>query len=50
MDNLTPAQRKKNMQNIHAEGTLPEKIIISELKKTGYIFLLMRRIFLVNLI
>ncbi len=38
MDNLTPAQRKKNMQNIRSIGTLPEKIIMSELKKAKIYF------------
>ena len=38
MDNLTPDQRKKNMQNIRSKGTLPEKIIMSELKKSGIYF------------
>lgn len=33
MDNLTKAQRKKNMQNIRSKGTTPEKIVIRELKK-----------------
>ncbi len=38
MDNLTPAQRKQNMQNIRSKGTLPEKIIMSELKKAKIYF------------
>lgn len=38
MDNLTPAQRKKNMQNIRSKGTMPERILISELKKLKIYF------------
>jgi len=38
MDNLTPAQRKKNMQNIRSKGTLPERLIMSELKNRGVYF------------
>jgi DNA mismatch endonuclease (patch repair protein) len=38
MDNLTPEQRKKNMQNIRSKDTLPERIIISELKKAKIYF------------
>ncbi|KAF0153027.1 MAG: DNA mismatch endonuclease patch repair protein [Ignavibacteria bacterium] len=38
MDNLTPAQRKKNMQNIRSKGTIPEKIIMRELKNAGIYF------------
>lgn len=33
MDNLTPEQRRKNMQNIRSEGTKPEALIAKELKK-----------------
>jgi len=33
MDNLTPDQRKKNMQKIRSSGTKPERILINELKK-----------------
>ena len=38
MDNLTPAQRKKNMQNIRSKGTKPELILMSELKKLKIYF------------
>ncbi len=38
MDNLTPAQRKKNMQNIRSKGTKPERILMSELKKLKIYF------------
>ena len=38
MDNLTPEQRKINMQHIRSKGTLPEKIIMSELKKAKIYF------------
>jgi DNA mismatch endonuclease, patch repair protein len=38
MDNLTPKQRKKNMQNIRSEGTYPEKMIMSELRKAKIYF------------
>ncbi len=38
MDNLTPEQRKKNMQNIRSKGTIPEKIIMRELKKNRIYF------------
>jgi DNA mismatch endonuclease (patch repair protein) len=38
MDNLTPEQRKKNMQNIRSKGTLPERIVMSELRKAGIYF------------
>lgn len=38
MDNLTKAQRKKNMQNIRSKGTTPEKIIMSELRKQKIYF------------
>lgn len=33
MDNLTPDQRRRNMQNIRSEGTKPEQKIMSELKR-----------------
>ena len=33
MDNLTPEQRRKNMQNIRSEGTRPELLIAKELRK-----------------
>jgi len=38
MDNLTPAQRKKNMQNIRSKGTKPERILMRELKKLKIYF------------
>jgi len=38
MDNLTPAQRKKNMRNIRSKGTKPELILMSELKKLKIYF------------
>lgn len=38
MDNLTKAQRRKNMQNIRSTGTLPERVIMSELKKRRIYF------------
>lgn len=33
MDNLTPEQRRKNMQRIRSTGTKPERIVIKELEK-----------------
>ena len=33
MDNLTPEQRRKNMQNIRSEGTRPELLIAKELRR-----------------
>lgn len=39
MDNLTVAQRRKNMQNIHSKDTLPERLIEKELKKKRFHFL-----------
>jgi DNA mismatch endonuclease (patch repair protein) len=38
VDNLTPEQRRKNMQNIRSEGTLPERLIAAELKKRKIYF------------
>ena len=38
MDNLTPAQRRINMQNIKSKNTTPEKIIAKELKKQKIYF------------
>lgn len=38
MDNLTKEQRKKNMQHIRSEGTLPERIIMQELKNRKIYF------------
>ena len=33
MDNLTKAQRKKNMQNIRSKNTAPERLIMRELRR-----------------
>jgi DNA mismatch endonuclease (patch repair protein) len=33
MDNLTKEQRRKNMQNIRSTGTLPERVIMQELRR-----------------
>lgn len=33
MDNLTPDQRRKNMQNIHSKWTKSELLVATELKK-----------------
>lgn len=38
MDNLTPEQRRKNMQRIRSKGTKPENLIIEALKKHGLVF------------
>jgi DNA mismatch endonuclease Vsr len=38
MDNLTAEQRKRNMQAIHSSGTLPERMVMMELKKRGIYF------------
>lgn len=38
MDNLTPEQRRKNMQNIRSEGTRPEQLIAKELRKRKIYF------------
>lgn len=38
MDNLTPEQRKKNMKNIRSKNTIPERIIMKELKKRKIYF------------
>ena len=38
MDRLTPEQRRKNMQNIRSEGTLPERMITAELRKRKIYF------------
>jgi DNA mismatch endonuclease (patch repair protein) len=38
MDTLTPEQRRKNMQNIRSEGTLPERMVSAELKKEKIYF------------
>ena len=38
MDNLTKAQRKKNMQNIRSEGTRPEQLVAKELRRSNIYF------------
>jgi DNA mismatch endonuclease (patch repair protein) len=38
MDNLTPEQRRKNMQNVRSTNSLPERIICKVLEKHRYIF------------
>ncbi len=38
MDNLTKEQRRKNMQHIRSTGTLPERIIMRELKRRKIYF------------
>ncbi len=38
MDNLTPMQRKINMQNIRSFNTVPEQIIMKGLRKNGIYF------------
>ncbi len=38
MDNLTPEQRRKNMQNIRSEGTVPERLIAAALRKRKIYF------------
>lgn len=38
MDNLTKAQRHRNMQNIQSQGTAPERLIMRGLKKRGIYF------------
>ena len=37
-DNLTKAQRRKNMQRIRSKGTLPEKLLARELRKRKVYF------------
>lgn len=37
-DNLTPAQRRKNMQKIRSTGTKAERIVMEELDKRGFKF------------
>ena len=37
-DNLTEDQRKKNMQNIRSKDTVPERLIMSELRKRKIYF------------
>ena len=44
MDNLTKEQRHRNMSNIRSKNTLPEKIIMRELRKKKFISLLMQMI------
>jgi DNA mismatch endonuclease (patch repair protein) len=38
MDNLTRAQRRKNMQHIRSTDTLPERIVMQELKRRKIYF------------
>ena len=38
MDNLTKAQRRKNMQNIRSKDTAPERKVMQELKKRKIYF------------
>ena len=38
MDNLTKTQRRKNMQNIHSAGTLPEALIMCALRRKKIYF------------
>lgn len=38
MDNLTKAQRKKNMQNIRSNNTAPERLIMQELRRRRIYF------------
>ena len=38
MDNLTPEQRRKNMQNIRSEGTQPEQLVAKELRRRKIYF------------
>jgi len=38
MDNLTPQQRRKNMQNIRSKGTKPEQKVFAELKRLKIYF------------
>lgn len=38
MDNLTKEQRRKNMQNIHSKGTIPERAVMLELKRRKIYF------------
>lgn len=38
MDNLTPEQRRKNMQRIRSTGTQAERLIIGELQNRGLVF------------
>jgi DNA mismatch endonuclease (patch repair protein) len=38
MDNLTKEQRRRNMQHIRSEGTLPERMIMQELRQRKIYF------------
>lgn len=38
MDNLSPADRHKNMKNIHSENSVAECIVMQELKKRNIYF------------
>lgn len=38
MDNLTPEQRRRNMQRIRSTGTKAEKSIMNELREKGLVF------------
>jgi DNA mismatch endonuclease (patch repair protein) len=38
MDNLTPEQRRRNMQRIRSTGTKAETIVMNEIRKKGLIF------------
>jgi DNA mismatch endonuclease (patch repair protein) len=38
LDNLTKEQRRKTMQSIRSKGTLPERLIMQELKKRKIYF------------
>ena len=38
MDNLTPEQRRKNMQNIRSTGTVAERLLMDELRQRGATF------------
>jgi DNA mismatch endonuclease Vsr len=38
MDNLTQAQRRKNMQHIRSTGTLPERVVMQALRRKGIYF------------
>lgn len=39
MDNLTPEQRRKNMQRIRSKGTKAERIVMGELNKKNISFI-----------
>lgn len=38
MDNLTKEQRRKNMQHIRSKGTLPERMVMQELRRRKIYF------------